>query len=339
MEWPFVASLLHLFVHALSTVVQCGVVLHQPCWRIWRKSSFEWQEQSSRIRPCRTCQRSNRLVSPLCRAKARTLPILIGLLWQLSIGKGPPALQASLVPCAPLRSTRFPHSFRFPSASSVIVSSLVVLSLSNCPHLEQAAFSCHLFCTSLSSFRSAVRRYFVSDMFSYSYGLSWLLSLIPFVGFPIFICIFVFMFQHPFCSLFSYSFCVCVCVCVVVVVVVSFSQRKGPRLASCYWPILFKHYVQWMNVTCTWMLKEGLSVKHFNTENCTWSSRALGSPRTGKVLEILWFGKVHGRCLADCSKEAALCWWTRECLAERRDRIGSERTSTSSSWMTVFGKT
>ena len=24
-------------------------------------------------------------------------------------------------------------------------------------------------------------------------------------------------------------------------VVVSFSQRKGPRLASCYWPILFKH--------------------------------------------------------------------------------------------------
>ena len=35
----------------------------------------------------------------------------LGLLWQLSIGKGPPALQASLVPCAQLRSTRFPHSF------------------------------------------------------------------------------------------------------------------------------------------------------------------------------------------------------------------------------------
>ena len=44
------------------------------------------------------------------------------------------------------------------------------------------------------------------------------------------------MFQHLFCSLFSSSFLLCVCV-----VVVSFSQRKGPRLASCYWPILFKH--------------------------------------------------------------------------------------------------
>ena len=31
MEWPFVASLLHLFVHAWSTVVQCGVVQHLPC--------------------------------------------------------------------------------------------------------------------------------------------------------------------------------------------------------------------------------------------------------------------------------------------------------------------
>ena len=31
MEWPFVASLLHLFVHAWSTVVQCGVVHHLPC--------------------------------------------------------------------------------------------------------------------------------------------------------------------------------------------------------------------------------------------------------------------------------------------------------------------
>ena len=29
--WPFVASLLHLFVHAWRTVVQCGVVHHLPC--------------------------------------------------------------------------------------------------------------------------------------------------------------------------------------------------------------------------------------------------------------------------------------------------------------------
>ena len=40
--------------------------------------------------------------------------------------------------------------------------------------------------------------------------------------------------------------CCCCCMLlllhvVVVVVVVSFSQRKGPRLASCHWPIFFKH--------------------------------------------------------------------------------------------------
>ena len=41
-----------------------------------------------------------------------------------------------------------------------------------------------------------------------------------------------------FCSVFSSSFSFFVWECVVVV---SFSQRKGLRLASCYWPILFKH--------------------------------------------------------------------------------------------------
>ena len=30
---------------------------------------IEWQERSSGIRPCRTCQRSSRLVSPLCRGE------------------------------------------------------------------------------------------------------------------------------------------------------------------------------------------------------------------------------------------------------------------------------
>ena len=35
----------------------------------------------------------------------------LGLLWQLYTGKVPPALQASLVPCAQLRSTRFPPFF------------------------------------------------------------------------------------------------------------------------------------------------------------------------------------------------------------------------------------
>ena len=33
------------------------------------KSSSEWQERSSGIRPCRTCLRSNRLVCPLCRGE------------------------------------------------------------------------------------------------------------------------------------------------------------------------------------------------------------------------------------------------------------------------------
>ena len=36
---------------------------------MWRKSSSEWQERSSGIRPCRTCLLSNRLVSPLCRGE------------------------------------------------------------------------------------------------------------------------------------------------------------------------------------------------------------------------------------------------------------------------------
>ena len=65
MEWSLVASLEHVFDHALSTAVQCGVVHHLPCWRILRKCSFEWQEQSSGIQLCRTCQHFNRLISPL----------------------------------------------------------------------------------------------------------------------------------------------------------------------------------------------------------------------------------------------------------------------------------
>ena len=89
------------------------------------------------------------------------------LLWQLSIGKGPPALQASLVPCAQLRSTRFSHSFRFPSASSSRhLLSFLFQTVPICNRLPSSVISS----TSLSSFRSAVRRFFVSDMFSY--GLS-----------------------------------------------------------------------------------------------------------------------------------------------------------------------
>ena len=97
-------------------------------------------------------------------AKARTLPLPS---LQLFIGKGPPALQASLVPCAQLRSTRFPHSFRFPSASSSRhLSSFLCQTVPIWNRLPSSVISS----TSLSSFRSAVRRHFVSDMFTY--GLS-----------------------------------------------------------------------------------------------------------------------------------------------------------------------
>ena len=87
----------------------------------------------------------------------------LGLLWQLCTGKGSPALQASLVPCAQLWSTHFPHSFRFPSASSSRhLSSFLCRTVPICNRLPYSVVSS----TSLSSFRSAVRWYFVSDMFS-----------------------------------------------------------------------------------------------------------------------------------------------------------------------------
>ena len=100
-------------------------------------------------------------------AKAKTLPwpSLAAFYWERSscITGLTGALQLCTATVYSL-SSLLSFSFCF------IVSSLVVLSLSNCPHLKQAAFFCHLFYVSLSSFPSAVRRYFVSDMFSY--GLS-----------------------------------------------------------------------------------------------------------------------------------------------------------------------
>ena len=99
-----------------------------------------------------------------------------------------------MVPCAKLRSTRFPNSFRFPSASSSRHLAFFLCQTVS-PYLEQVAFFCHLF-TSLFSFRSAVRHYFVSDMFTY--GLSQFFSLILFVGFTIFICMFLSKFQQLF---------------------------------------------------------------------------------------------------------------------------------------------
>ena len=149
------------------------------------------------------CQRSNRLVSPLCRGEGENTALaffgsfLLGKVllhyrphWCLVHSYGLLAfltpfvflLLHCLVTCRPFSVKLSPSG-----TGCLLLSSLL----------------------RLSSFRSAVRRFFVSDKFSY--GLS-------FVGFPNFICIFVFMFQHLFCSLFSSSssssssFCVCVCV-------------------------------------------------------------------------------------------------------------------------------
>ena len=169
MEWPFVASLLHLFVRAWSTVVQCGVVHWSP--------ALLKNVEKVQLRVARVIVRNTTLqdVSTLQQARLPTLSWrrwehCLGLLWQLSIdsiGKGPPALQASRVPCAQLRSTCFPHSFRFPSASSSChLSSFLCQTVPIWNRLPSSVISS----TSLSSFRSAVRHHFVSDMFTY--GLS-----------------------------------------------------------------------------------------------------------------------------------------------------------------------
>ena len=114
-----------------------------------------------------------------------------------------------------------------------VVSSLVVLSLSNCPHLEQAAFFCHLFYVSLFLSISS------STLLCLWYVHLWSLlkfSLIPFVGFPISICIFCVYVPTPFLFL---VFLLCLCVFFFIF------PRKGPRLASCYWEILFKAGPPW----------------------------------------------------------------------------------------------
>ena len=75
-------------------------------------------------------------------------------------------LQASLVPCAQLRSTRFPHSFRFPSdSSSRHLSSFLCQTVPICNRSPSSVIS-----STSSSFRSAVRLYFVLDMFSHGFS-------------------------------------------------------------------------------------------------------------------------------------------------------------------------
>ena len=149
-------------------------------------------------------------------AKARTLPwpSLAALYWERSSGlhyRPHCCLVCSYGPLAFLTPFVFLLLHRF------VICCRFSVKLSPWNRLPSPVISS----TSLSSFRSAVRCYFVSDMFSC--GLSWFFSLILFVGFPFFICIFVFCCNNFFCSLFSsssISFFVCV--------VVPFSQRKGP---------------------------------------------------------------------------------------------------------------
>ena len=86
-----------------------------------------------------------------------------------------------------------------------IVSSLVVLSLSNCPHLEQAAFFCHLFYVSLFLSISS------STLLCLSYVHLWSLFVI-----------FSHSFRWLFVPCFFFFFCVCVCV------VISIPRGKAP---------------------------------------------------------------------------------------------------------------
>ena len=138
----------------------------------------------------------------------------LGVLWQLSIGKVLLHYKPHCCLVHSYGSARFPHSFRFPSASSSRhLSSFLCQTVPIWNRLPSFVISS----TSLSSFRSEVRRYFVSDMFTYVH--LWSLLVIfshSFRRLPHFICIFVFMFQHLFCSLF---FCVCV--------VISFPRGKA----------------------------------------------------------------------------------------------------------------
>ena len=147
MEWPFVASLLHLFVHAWSTVVQCRVW----CITCLAKGCRESPDPSGKSdRPeydlaGRVSGYSPTGSSPhFVVAKARTLPwpSLAAFYWERSsciTGLTGALCTAAVYSLSSLLS----FSICF------IVSSLVVLSLSNCPHLEQAAFFCHLFYVSL----------------------------------------------------------------------------------------------------------------------------------------------------------------------------------------------
>ena len=172
---------------------------------------------------------NNRSVMPLDvlgRTRA-TLMKSASLFFQLSIG---PERSSCITGLTGALCTAAVYSLSSLLSFSIcfIVSSLVVLSLSNCPHLEQAAFFCHLFYVSLFLSISSstplclwyVHLWSILVIFSHSFG-----------RLPHFYLYFFFVYVPTPLLFLVFFFCVCYFI----------SQRKGPRLASCYWPILFKH--------------------------------------------------------------------------------------------------
>ena len=101
----------------------------------------------------------------------RRLEHCLGLLWQLYKWE---RLSCTGVVCTAIRTTRFPHSFRFSSAPpSRHLSSFLCPTVPIWNRLPSSVISS----MSLSSFRSAVQHYFVLDMshlqffFSYSFRI------------------------------------------------------------------------------------------------------------------------------------------------------------------------
>ena len=162
----------------------------------------------------------------------------LGLLWQLYTEKVPPALQASLVPCAQLRSTRFPHFFVFLLLHRLITCRPFSVKLS--PSGTGCLFLSFLPRLSLFLLVSGSTLLYLGYVQLWSLSVSFTHSFRRLPHFYLFIFLCVYVPTTFFCSLFSSSFSSLFCVCSCVVNV-SCSQRKGLRLASCYCPILFTH--------------------------------------------------------------------------------------------------
>ena len=179
-----------------------------------------------------TCQRSNRLVSPLCRGNGENTVFALGgggggifgssmlgkvLLhygphWCLVHSYGPPAF---LTPFVFLLLHRLVTCHPFSVKLSSSGTGCLLL-----PSLLLSLLFAQRFDATLSRICSAM------------VSLSSLLSFFSLAHFYLYFCVYVPTTSFVPCFLLLLFLC-------VVVVVVSLFQRKGPRLASCYWPILF----------------------------------------------------------------------------------------------------